>query len=71
MNEKERNKRIRDLLYFVSCIINLVHDEIEKIMWGCGRTYEELKDSDDVAVIDVDEFEELKKIVVMRAMKSW
>lgn len=32
MNEKERNKRIRDLLYFVSCIINLVHDEIEKIM---------------------------------------
>lgn len=70
MNEKERNKRIRDLLYFVSCIINLVHDEIEKIMRGCGRTYEELKDSNDVAVIDVDEFEELKKIVVMRAMKS-
>lgn len=45
MNEKERNKRIVDLLYFVSRITNFIHGEIEEIMRGRGKTNEELRDS--------------------------
>ena len=45
MDKKECNKRIKDLLYFISCITNLIHGEIEEIMRGRGRTNEELKDS--------------------------
>ena len=54
MDEKERNKRIRDLLYFVSCITNLIHSEIEEIMRGRGKTNEELRDS--VSYIVEDRF---------------
>lgn len=45
MDYKEQNNRIRNLLYFVSCITNLIHGEIEEIMRGRGRTNEELGDS--------------------------
>lgn len=45
MDCKEQNNRIRNLLYFISCITNLIHSEIEGIMRGHGRTNEELKDS--------------------------
>lgn len=37
MNEKERNERIIDLLYFASRITNLIHGEIEEIMRGRGK----------------------------------
>lgn len=45
MDYKERDKKIKNLLYFVSCITNLIHGEIEEIMRGRGRTNEELRDS--------------------------
>lgn len=37
--------RVKDLLYLISCITNLIHNEIEDIMRGRGRTNEEIKES--------------------------
>ena len=54
MNEKKRNERIIDLLYFASRITNLIHGEIEEIMRGRGKTNEELRDS--ISYIVEDKF---------------
>lgn len=45
MTEKERNKRIKDLLYLHKCIETVIFNEIEEcIMLDRPSTYEEIKE---------------------------
>lgn len=45
--EKEKNKRIKDLLYIQREICSRIYSEIDEVMRGRCRTNEEIKDSID------------------------